>query len=116
MKISAPRLLYSIALLAAATCFATPDASAQTGARWETVAAASTASAADPGDSDKIDVTTRDGYIYLTSPKAISVKVFTILGQPIAQASLRAGTSRLKVNARGIYILKAGSVTLRVTI
>lgn len=68
------------------------------------------------GINDDIEVTVREQYIYVSVPKHTGVKLFTILGQPVAQATLPPGTSRLKVGARGIYILKAGSITKRITI
>lgn len=65
---------------------------------------------------DDLAVTVRDHYIYVSVPRPTGVKLFTILGQPIAQATLPAGISRFRVGARGIYILKAGSITKRITI
>lgn len=70
----------------------------------------------DDGNEERVDVTVRDGYIYVTTPRPVTVRVMTILGQLISQQNLPEGTSRLKVTSRGIYILKAGSQTHRVTI
>lgn len=67
-------------------------------------------------DADGVDVTVSDGCVYVTTRKALTVKVFTILGQLITQDTLSAGTHRLKMPAKGIYILKLGSTTRRVTI
>ena len=53
-------------------------------------------------------------YIELEQPQM--VKLFTILGQPVSQMQLPAGTSRFRVPTRGIYILKIGSSTRRITI
>lgn len=78
--------------------------------RWEQVETA-------PGDlSEELAVVVRDNYIYVTVYRPTAVKLFTILGQPVSQVTLPAGTSRFKVAARGIYILKAGSTTRRITI
>ena len=60
--------------------------------------------------------TVSDGYIYISSPAPVQVKVFTILGQLISQETLSQGTHRLRINSRGIYLLKVGEATLRVTI
>lgn len=65
---------------------------------------------------DDVEVAVRDGYIYVSLARPAQVKIFTILGQPVTQATLPAGTSRIKVPARGIYILKTGSATKRITI
>ncbi len=60
--------------------------------------------------------TVKDGYIYITSTAPVTVKVFTILGQLISSETIPAGTHRLRINARGIYILKIGGSTRRITI
>ena len=67
-------------------------------------------------DADDIDVSVRDGVIYITTRRQVNVKVLTILGQLISQQNIHPGVSRLKIPTRGIYILKIGSVTKRVTI
>jgi len=99
-----------------------------------TIAAAAPALAADPvqrprwevvetlpadiiePQNEHVEVIVRDGLIYLITPRPTQVKLFTILGQTVAQDRLPAGTSRLRISGRGIYILKAGSFTCRVTI
>lgn len=67
-------------------------------------------------EEDAIDIVVRGRSIYVTVSRPIQVKIFTILGQLIVQQNLSAGTTRLNVSARGIYILKAGDVTRRITI
>ncbi len=82
--------------------------------QWEAVQLASTGAPA--SDQDKIEVMVRDGYIYVYTPHAVEVKVMSIVGQLISEKNLPAGVSRLRISARGIYILKAGDITLRVTV
>lgn len=79
-------------------------------AKWEQVEATEASLA------DDIYVAVRDSYIYVTLSRPTQVKLFTILGQPISQTTLPAGTSRFRLASRGIYILKAGSFTRRITI
>lgn len=67
-------------------------------------------------DGDDITITTRDGYVYLTTSRRVTVKVFSILGQLISQDAVGPGTHRLRLSTRGVFILKAGGVTRRVTI
>lgn len=67
-------------------------------------------------DSNVVEMTVKDGYVYIGTSRAVTVKVFTILGQLISQESLTAGTHRLRMTTRGVYILKVGSSTRRVTI
>lgn len=78
---------------------------------WELVT-----SSAQSEDIERIEVQVRDGYIYITTPRSLNVKIFSILGQLISSTKVQAGTSRLKVPARGIYILKAGTFTRRITV
>lgn len=82
--------------------------------QWEAVQLASAGAPA--SDHDKVEVAVRDGYIYVYAPRAVEVKVMSIVGQLISEKNLPAGVSRLRIAARGIYILKAGDVTLRVTV
>ena len=77
------------------------------------IAVRSTVSATDEGD---IEVAVRGLTIYITTPRPMQVKIFTILGQLIVQQNVSAGTTRLSVSARGIYILKAGDATCRITV
>lgn len=70
----------------------------------------------DPSAGEKIDVTVRDGHVYVSTNRPVAVKVFTILGQPVATRTLQAGTVRLRLPLRGIYILKAGETTRRINI
>lgn len=66
--------------------------------------------------NEHVEVIARDGSIYISTPRPVQVKLFTILGQLVAQAQLPASTARIHPAGRGIYILKAGSFTCRVTI
>ena len=70
-------------------------------------------------DNDRplaVTASARDGYVYITLSRRAQVKLFTILGQTVSQTELPAGTSRLRVSGRGIYILKADDATLRITL
>lgn len=62
------------------------------------------------------EVVVRDGYIYIWSQKPVTVKLFSILGQQIHQETVGTGIHRLRLNSKGIFILKAGSLTKRVTL
>jgi len=67
-------------------------------------------------DDNVVEMTVKEGYVYIGTSRPVTVKVFTILGQLISQESLTAGTHRLRMTTRGVYILKVGSSTRRVTI
>lgn len=70
----------------------------------------------DPSDDEYVDVEVRDSYIYVFTNKPVTVKICTILGQVVSQEKIPAGVSRIRLAQRGVYILKAGSITRRVNI
>ena len=70
----------------------------------------------DPRSSDGIEIYGRNGIITIVTPKRINVKVYTILGQMVSQATLQAGTSELRLGSRGIYLVRIGSLTQKVAI
>lgn len=67
-------------------------------------------------EGDQLEITVREGYIYITTARPVTVKIFSILGQLISQTTIQPGTWRTHISARGIYILKAGTLTKRITI
>lgn len=85
---------------------------------WERIGTAQAPVAQNVETSDQspyIRTEVRDGYLYLTIERDAPVKVFTILGQLVTSQQLGAGRWRLPLKVRGIYILKIGPVTRRVT-
>ena len=62
------------------------------------------------------EVVVAEGYVYVYVSRPTSVKLISLLGQPIASETLQPGFHRLKLAARGIYILRAGSITRRITL
>lgn len=67
-------------------------------------------------DQEDTDILIHEGAVYISSSKPVQVKVFTILGQIISSETVPAGCHRLKLNSRGIYILRIGTQTRRITI
>jgi len=80
---------------------------------WEMLAPAP---AAELSEEERIDIKVDNGSIYITVNRPVQAKVLTIVGQLIANDNLQPGTSRLKITAKGIYILKIGSLTKRISI
>lgn len=62
------------------------------------------------------DVSVRDGYIYVTVTRPVSVRVINILGQTVSTQTLSRGTSRLRIATRGVYIVRAENISRRVTV
>lgn len=105
-------ILLITVLLVAAAVYAAGSAPAKP--RWEVVEQLPS-ELVEP-QNEHVEVIVRDGSIYISTPRPAQVKLFTILGQLVAQAQLPASTARIHPAGRGIYILKAGSFTCRVTI
>lgn len=70
----------------------------------------------DPRTSDGIEIYGSKGTITIVTPKRITVRVYTILGQMVSQAVLQAGTSELRLGTRGIYLVRIGNLTQKVAI
>ena len=70
----------------------------------------------DPRASDGIEIYGRNGIITIVTPKRITVRVYTILGQMVSQATLQPGTSELRLGSRGIYLVRIGNMTQKVAI
>lgn len=64
----------------------------------------------------EVAIAVADGYIYVTTEKQVTVKIFSILGQLICQETIKPGTHRIRLASRGIYILRAGATTRRITL
>ena len=70
----------------------------------------------DPRTSDGIEIHGRNGTITIVTPKRIAVRVYTILGQIVSQATLQPGTSELRLGSRGIFLVRIGNITQKVAI
>ncbi len=70
----------------------------------------------DPKVTDGIEIYGYNGIITIKTPRRINVRVFTILGQSVSQATLNPGTSELRIGTRGIYIVKIGNLTQKVAL
>ncbi len=82
---------------------------------WEKIASAPS-EIVESVEGSTVEAKVADGAVVLSIGSKTDVKVFTILGQLVAHRTLEAGVWRLPLSARGIYILKAGSSTYRLTI
>lgn len=112
------RAIVTSALLAIAvlTCGAT---SPQPPRMWENVGQAgqTSSSAQNIAEEPSPEISVGpDGAVYISLPRRMTVELFTILGQPVSRETLNAGTYRLRLRSRGIYILRAAGMTRRITI
>ncbi|MBD5224624.1 MAG: hypothetical protein HDS68_01485 [Bacteroidales bacterium] len=92
------------------------NASAASKATWEEVSSPVPSVVQSLESEAEVGIVVADGYIYISSEKPITIKIFSILGQLISQESLKPGMHRIKLDSRGIFILRAGSTTRRITL
>ncbi len=76
--------------------------------QWEEVTAPTPAVTKDMGQETETEI--------VVSDKPVTVKLFSILGQLISQETVKPGLHRIRLASRGIYILRAGTTTRRITI
>jgi len=70
----------------------------------------------DPKTTDGIKVYSQSGNLIIQTPEKTTVKVLSILGQTISQATVNPGIYELPIGTHGIYIVKIGAFTIRVAI
>lgn len=83
---------------------------------WEAVDRAPAPIEHQMAQSDEAVTAVADGYLYLSLRQRTAVKLFTVLGQPVVQDTLSPGVYRIRLTTRGIYLLKIGSATRRITV
>lgn len=120
MTISMKSLLriFAVAVLLLCASHAEAQTSAPSRpARWEVLSATEPNQNLDAGTAELLDVQVRDdGSVYITTDRSAKIEVFSILGQLITSKQVPAGTVRLTLGARGIYILKSGTATRRINL
>lgn len=70
----------------------------------------------DVDDSERLEISVRDGVLVINVTRSTNIKIFSILGQLVLQRTIPAGVTRIKLPARGIYIFKASGTTRRITV
>lgn len=75
-----------------------------------------TAALNDSDEVERLEVMVKGGYIYITTSRTVTIQLYSILGQLLNQQVIPSGTTRIKAPSRGVFILKAGTITRRVTV
>lgn len=70
----------------------------------------------DPRQTDGVEIYANNGVITIKTTRRIQVRVLTILGQTVSQATLNPGVSELRVGTRGIFIVKVGNLAQKVAL
>ena len=114
------RILTALAILLALAGTAHIHAAAPEPPVWEYVAQSNDAdesgTAAVEMRREAVEVSVRDGVVFITVDKPITVQVYSILGQLVTSRRVEHGTVRLTLGRHGVYILKAGGVTRRISV
>ena len=66
--------------------------------------------------SAEIEIRTAPLLIVVSTSQQVRIKIFSILGRLVSDATLQPGTSRLSLDSHGVYIVKAGTLTCKVAI
>ena len=69
-----------------------------------------------PDTSNGIAIYTGNRSIIIITDHRVEVRVFTILGQSVSHDEIPPGASILKINTRGIYIVKIENITQKVAL
>jgi len=84
--------------------------------QWREISQVQGRSLTDPRQTDGVEIFQKSGAIVIRTQRTIQVRVYTILGQLVSQATLSPGTSELRLNSRGIYLVKIGNLTQKVAL
>lgn len=106
------KLRIIVTSLILAFVLATADAATNT---WESVDSPPV-SLVEQRPDDPFEARAINGYVYIIVRQPMNVELFTILGQLISSKQLQPGTHRLRLNSRGVFLVKAGNQTRRITL
>ncbi|WP_418929654.1 DUF6383 domain-containing protein [Barnesiella intestinihominis] len=70
----------------------------------------------EPVQEAPIEVSSKDGSIYIRTPRKVQVVVYTILGQIVTDQTINPGLSELKIGVRGIYLVKIEGQTQKIAL
>ena len=70
----------------------------------------------EPVQEAPIEASSKDGSIYIRTPRKVQVIVYTILGQIVTDRTINPGLSELKIGVRGIYLVKIEGQTQKIAL
>ncbi len=65
---------------------------------------------------EAIKITGKNGVIYIRTPRRVQVTVYTILGQAVMVRMVNPGLSELRVENRGVYLVRVEGRTQKVAL
>lgn len=92
----------------------------RSGTRWENISSFQDLQTQTTGDSNDeepgVKMTMREGYLIIITDHTVNVKVVSVLGKHVSDVTLDAGTWRMPLRTRGIYVVRAGKCARRVKV
>ena len=108
--------LYAILIALALGCSAAPQAFAQDWTSQSAWALSDDDRTDGSSRAPEIEVSSKEGNIYIRTPRRVKVTVYTILGQIVTERTINPGISELKIGTRGIYLVKIEGKTQKVAL
>lgn len=108
--------LYAILFALAIGCAAAPQAFAQDWTDQSIWALSDDDRTDGTTRTPEIEVTSKEGNIYIRSSRQVKVTIYTILGQIVTEQTINPGISELKIGTRGIYLVKIEGKTRKVAL
>lgn len=102
--------IVALILLVCATAMVGMQALAARVAVWEPV---ELREEAPYSEAESLTVKYVDGGVVLSTNRATEVRIYSILGQLISKRTIQAGSTKLTLNTKGVFILKTDNTTLR---
>ncbi len=65
---------------------------------------------------ESIVISGKDGRIFIRTPRRVEVTVYTILGQVVMMRVVNPGVSEIKIENRGVYLVKVEGRTQKVAL
>lgn len=108
--------LYVILFALALGCSVAPQAQAQSTEQAVVWGIDGDNRTGDNARGNEIEISSKDGNIYIRTPRKIQVTIYTILGQIVTERTLNPGISEVKIGTRGIYLVKIEGKTQKVAL
>lgn len=106
-------LKYFIALLLTVLSFG--NALEVTAMKWEPVKNERTDTKSVIKETE-LEIKTASSTIIVNSNHSVRIQIFTILGRLVSSETVPAGTSQLILPAHGVYLVKVGTLTVKVAV
>lgn len=84
--------------------------------QWESVRSDRIAETRSVAHNNDVEVRSARGCIIVSTNRSVQIKVYTILGQLVSQETLSPGVSQLRIDSKGVFIVKVADLTCKVAL